>query len=53
MYASHNLPRTEIIKAHRGHVMVSGAPGKGRTLPHSGQKFGSPLKQDISATEKE
>lgn len=36
-----------MLKEHRGHVIKSWIPGIGRMLPHSGQKFISPLKQDI------
>ena len=38
----------EMRKEHSGQVTVSCAPGRGSTVPHSGQKFESPLKQDMA-----
>lgn len=37
-----------IAKEQRGHRTVFCIPGRGRMFPHSGQKFGSPPKHDIS-----
>lgn len=43
-----SIPDVGMEKEHRGHVTLLCSPGSGRMLPHSGQKFGSPPKHDIS-----
>lgn len=45
-----NLPDTGILKEQPGQHTTSGIPGRGRTFPHSGQKFGPPPKHDISVS---
>jgi hypothetical protein len=38
----------EMRKEQSGQITVSSARGIGSTVPHSGQKFESPLKQDMA-----
>lgn len=47
-YRDFFLPDMGIAKEQRGHRTVFCIPGRGRMFPHSGQKFGSPPKHDIS-----
>lgn len=44
-----SVPDTGMEKEQRGQRTVSWSPGSGRMFPHSGQKFRSDVKQDISA----
>lgn len=42
-----SLPVTGVQKLQRGQRTVLDSPGSGRTLPQSGQKFGSRSDEDI------